>query len=250
MKQQKKILLLSGYDPTGHAGVLMDIKVCHYFKKDFFAIPTALTAQSDKKYFSTYFPSQTYYQSLVRCLKTEQIGAIKIGMLGNEQQVKWVIKTIRKIKKNLAPLMIVWDPVFRSTSGGELLSRQGIKLALTELMPLVDIVTPNFIEACAMGLKCSPNDPPHFICMTFFEHYQKCLYLKGGHSNQKSTDYIFDGKIYKVLSTKKVNRKIRGTGCALSTALACQLSSSNNIITSCEETKKFISNVFLGKIEL
>ena len=238
------ILLLSGFDPTGNAGILRDIRVCKIFNKKFYPVVTAFAFQTDKKYLGTHIPDTKYFENILRHINPKKITAVKIGMLGNERVVRFILKLLKKIKKFSPKTKIVWDPVFESSSKGPLISHKGRILAQKELIKWVDVVTPNIPEAKIMTAAKSN----HHLCEKFFKLYQKSLYLKGGHLKSKSKDFFYDGINLKTLSAKKKNKKIRGTGCALSTSLACHLSSQKSLWQACRLTKKFMNDVFNGKI--
>lgn len=240
------ILLLSGYDPTGNAGILRDIQVCKMSGKKNFPIITSFAFQTDKKYLGTHIPKPAYFKKCLEQIDTKKIKAVKIGMLGNPHVVHFVIMILKKIKKNSPQSKFVWDPVFESSSGGELLTTQGRILAQKELMRLVDVVTPNIPEAKIMT--ASKNHDR--LCEKFFKLYHKPVFLKGGHLKSKSRDFFYDGRIQKILSSKSHAKKIRGTGCALSTRLACHLANGETLWHACQQTKKFMNQIFSGKIKI
>lgn len=237
------ILLLSGYDPTGNAGILRDIEICKIARKKFFPVITAFTFQTDKKYLGTRISKPIYFQKCLAHVDAKKIAAVKIGMLGNHHVIGFVIRLLKKIKQQSPKIKVVWDPVFESTSGGKLLTRKGRLLAQKKLIPLVDIVTPNVPEAKLMTGSKNHDE----LCKKFFKLYHKPVFLKGGHLKSKSRDFFYDGKIEKILSSKPYARKIRGTGCALSTRLSCHLANGESLWRACQKTKKFMNRIFLEK---
>lgn len=236
------ILLLSGFDPTGNAGILRDIQVCKISKKKFLPVITAFAFQTDKKYLGTFIPEPGYFKKCSRMIdvKIKKIRAVKIGMLGDERVISFVLRLLEKIKDVSPQTRVVWDPVFESSSGGKLLTTPGRLLAQKELIKHVDIVTPNVPEA--QTLTASKN--VDHLCDVFFKLYHKPVYLKGGHLQSKSSDFFYDGKKLKILGGKRKNKNIRGTGCLFSTRLACHLASGESLWQASQNAKKFMNDVF------
>lgn len=241
----KKILLIAGLDPTGHAGLLRDVEVCLSFGQSYFAFPTALTAQTDKEYLGTAQPNREYCNALIQCLPGRHIAGVKIGMLTNKQILGIVVALIRALKSGPQKIPVVWDPVFRSTSGGELLTKSGINRAKTQLLPLADITTCNAIEICELlRLPYSKKQDPLALCTSFFARFKRPVYLKGGHLEQRATDYFYDGTTLKKFGSQPQPKKIRGTGCLLSTALACELAKGKSLIQASRLAKDFVNRLF------
>lgn len=240
------ILLLSGHDPTGNAGILRDIEICKISRKKFFPIITAFTFQTNKKYLGTHISKPDYFQKRLAYMDAKKITAVKIGMLGDHHVIGFVIRLLKKIKRQSPKIKVVWDPVFESTSGGKLLTSKGRVLAQKKLISLVDIVTPNIPEAKLMTASKNHEE----LCKKFFKLYHKPIFLKGGHLKSKSRDFFYDGKIAKILSSKPYAKKIRGTGCILATRLACHLANGDSLWLACQKTKKFMNRIFSGKIKI
>lgn len=225
------LLLIAGLDPTGKAGLLRDVEICRQLKKSFFAIPTAVTVQNNQKVLGISYFDSTFYQKSFFLVDFKKIKAVKIGMLGNEKIVSFLIHQLKQIKKQNPKVKIVWDPIIESSSGYRLITQKGFELAVKKLLPLVDVVTPNVLEFLFLGEHLgSPLQVP--------------IYLKGGHLPSRSIDYLINGEKITTFKTKKFNKKIRGTGCAFSTALACYLSEGLILEKACKKAKGMMHQIF------
>lgn len=240
--RKNKILIIAGLDPTGNAGCIVDTAVCRYFKKGFFLITTALTAQDDAVFDSFSATPVKHIKKLQALISKQKFLAIKIGMLATPKIVHRVCKIIQSVKKKSPKVNVVWDPVFTSSSRGQLADKATQRLALNKLLPLVDVITPNWPEAYnLLHLKQTSKALPREICQKLFTRYHKIIYLKGGHSKNPATDHLFDGKKYYCLTGKLSKTSRRGTGCLFSTALACNLDKS--LLTACQKSKKFVGDM-------
>ena len=248
MKPRSKfpqVLLCSGFDPTGNAGILRDIEACQKLKKTYFAFITNLTAQNDDSFFGFEHPTSSFYKKTWRAINKTHLKAVKIGMLGSKPTIHFLSKKISELKKNNPNLKVIWDPVLKSTSGGQLLAEKNITFSLKKILPLVDVITPNAIEACfLLNQKFSKNKNGPALCVQLFNKYKKLVYLKGGHLSGKSSDYLTNGKKILTLKNEASTLKIRGTGCLLATALACHFSSKDNFFASGKKAKQFVFKYF------
>lgn len=245
MKQTQSVLLIGGLDPTGHAGLMRDAAVCAELGTPCFLYVTALTAQSDQEYLGTQVSSSKYLVDAERSLPEEEIGVVKIGMLGSVAVVRRVVMILHRLMKKNSRTKIVWDPVFYSSSGGTLLSPQGQRLAQRQILPLCDLVTPNALEMrILLGLGRKTPDHPQKWCRKWGDSGNCALYLKGGHLRELSCDYLVIGKNVQILRGPVSPKKIRGTGCALATAISCYLSQGQSISASCAHAKKYIQKLF------
>ena len=180
--------------------------------------------------------------------------AVKIGMLPSGDCVTTVAEIIRKYGlKN-----VVTDPVIRTSSGYDS-STDLSELAHNYsyyLFPLCDIVTPNipesdfFLNMLGEETDCTPSA----VGMKLLSRW-KCdaVLLKGGHSSgSESVDFLLkrsltDDIYCREYKAPRLNsRNTHGTGCALSTAIACGLAKGLAIEDAVDVAKKFISSAIAG----
>lgn len=243
-----KVLLISGFDPTGHAGLLKDFSTCLHFGVEPLSFITALTAQSDKKFLGFAAPSPKINALTWKSFVAKDIAAVKIGMLGDLATTKLVIQNLQKLKRQNKFAKIVWDPVFQSTSKGVLAVPAAIKLAQKELLPLVDAITPNALEACALlKEKFSNKLKGQELAKRLKEQLPNhtSLYLKGGHLHSLSQDWLITNTTRLEFSGKKHNISLRGTGCLFASAVACGLSQHLDVVKACETAKHTVEEFFL-----
>jgi hydroxymethylpyrimidine/phosphomethylpyrimidine kinase len=214
------VLVIAATDSSGGAGLTRDVRVLSDFSVDALCVVTAVTAQSDKKVAAVHHvPPDVIRAQIAAALATRQVGAIKIGMLGNRATVEAVVEGLRaggSQRGGLAPggswpseglsvggsslsgslpggsplregpphgIPIVVDPVLVSTSGGVLLDAGG-QAALTEaLFPLATLVTPNLPEAAALLGEVLATDEAELVQqgLRLLGFGSRAILLKGGH---------------------------------------------------------------------
>ena len=86
------VLVIAATDSSGGAGLTRDVRVLSDFSVDALCVVTAVTAQSDKKVTAVHHvPPDVIRAQIAAALATRQVGAIKIGMLGNRATVEAVV---------------------------------------------------------------------------------------------------------------------------------------------------------------
>ncbi|MBI4411760.1 MAG: hydroxymethylpyrimidine/phosphomethylpyrimidine kinase [Deltaproteobacteria bacterium] len=225
----KKILLIAGLDPSGNAGLLRDLEMVHTFSLQVASVVTALTAQNARKFLALQPVSPRAFELQLRSIAPlSQYNAVKIGMLGNERLVQILIRFLKREKKRPP---IVLDPVLRSTTGGSLLNFNGQSLLWKKLVPLVSLWTPNTEEASFFsGLKIRSAKEMEEAAEILRRAKKTPVLIKGGHlKGERVQDLYFNGreKTWFVFGRHHVGvhgrAPLRGTGCALSTLIACFL---------------------------
>src|SRR5580698_1536399 len=133
------VLTIAGFDPSSGAGVTADLMVFAAYGLFGVSCITGLTVQSTMGVVATEAVGAGMVRSTLDCLEADLPAAgIKIGMLGTVVNVAAVIDFLGEIRRAARRVVVVLDPVLRSSSGRELLDVAGVELLREELMPLVD----------------------------------------------------------------------------------------------------------------
>src|SRR5260370_11729531 len=137
-------LTIAGFDPTGGAGILADIKAFTAFGCIPTAAITSLTFQNARSVSgATHQSAGTVRRQVMAVVAELPVAAVKTGMLPTREVVSEVARLVREAS---LPAPVV-DPVLRSTSGYELMARDAISVLLSELMPRARVITPNIPAA-------------------------------------------------------------------------------------------------------
>lgn len=243
--KNKKVLIIAGIDPTGHAGIFRDVAVCQSCDVAYIAFPTALAAQTDQTYLATQAMPVHILTLQWQNLDFQNIAVIKIGMIPNLAIATFLTKNLKKIKTKYRKIKIIWDPVLHSTSGGRLISQMGFRHARQHLLPLVSLITPNAVEACRfLGIHFSANADGKKLAGDFYDQFHIPIYLKGGHLTTRSNDFLVDGENFYALTSKPSGNQMRGTGCFFSTTVACQFMKTQNLGKACVIAKSRMTKLF------
>jgi hydroxymethylpyrimidine/phosphomethylpyrimidine kinase len=216
-------LSIAGFDPSGGAGVLADIKTfaAHGIYGE--ACLTTLTVQNTVGV-SAAKPVEASWleRSLAWLAKDNSFDVIKIGALGSEENVLTVEAFLRK----MPPVPVVLDPVFRSTSGKYLLDAEGIHALKQKLLPLATWVTPNLAELAELAGTAvdSPESMENAVKLLQVTNPQIFFLVTCGDQKQPD-DYLAGPNLAGtwVPGHRVQTRATHGTGCTLSSALAARI---------------------------
>jgi hydroxymethylpyrimidine/phosphomethylpyrimidine kinase len=239
------VLVIAATDSSGGAGLTRDVRVLSDFSVDALCVVTAVTAQSDKKVTAVHHvPPDVIRAQIAAALATRQVGAIKIGMLGNRATVEAVVEGLRAGGAAAGVTPIVVDPVLVSTSGGVLLDAGG-RAALTEaLFPLATLVTPNVPEAAALLGEALATDEAGLVQqgLRLLGFGSRAILVKGGHTDSEdAVDLLISGdRIVERIASQRVAGTSRGTGCALASAIAAGLAAGKPLNEACRAAKNYV----------
>ena len=219
-----RILCIAGTDPSGGAGLLADTKTVTALGGYAMGVVTAVTVQNTRGVFDVHsVPVDTVIAQLDAVADDVQIDAVKIGMLGEASLVDAVGAWLRRRR----PPHVVLDPVMVATTGGRLASTDAAHM-LRDLVPLVDLVTPNVPELGVLSGIDTATDIEGIVGQAELVHEETgCAVLA-------TTGDLEDGSAEDVLIESEGERRVtlrlpfirvdtphtHGTGCSLSSALA------------------------------
>lgn len=259
----KSVLSIAGSDSSGGAGIQADIKTIEANQLFATTAITAITVQNTcgVKAVENISPDIVAGQ-IDAVFEDIRPDAVKIGMVS-------VVPTIEAIasalKKNGAQ-HIVLDPVMVATSGSSLIADEAVEALISELFPLAQIVTPNIPEAELLsGMSINCEDDMVQAARVIAERtsggrcdgvYDKLSVLvKGGHNvnaPNSSADFLLDGNGQEIwLDGKRINNpNTHGTGCTLSSAIACGLAKGLNTEEACRSAKDYITGALEFGLDL
>ena len=236
----KTALTIGGSDPSGSAGVQADIKVFSAYRLYAMSVITALTSQNSTRVSEVVrVPAGTVSSQFRAIYEDLPIDALKIGMLASIENIEMVAALIEECK----PRNIVLDTVFISSSGAHLIEEGGADIMVKRLFPLVDIVTPNIDEASLLsGLKIETPGDMKEAARVIKDMGPGHVFVKGGHLKGRAIDILYDGISFHTLDAPRItDKEFRGTGCALSSAIASGLAKGMDMRSSAEKAKDFVA---------
>jgi hydroxymethylpyrimidine kinase/phosphomethylpyrimidine kinase len=243
------VMAIAGFDPSGGAGVLADIKTMSAFGCYGVAAITSVTFQNTKRVAGArHQPAADLRRQASMLFDDFHIVAVKTGMLPTEEIVEEVARLLRT-----RGLHLVVDPVLESTSG-QALSDDGAADALKRhLFPLSSIVTPNVAEAERLsGVPIRDRQSLRRAAEAIFAMGARAVLVTGGGGETDScSDFLLDSEGTVVYESARIrSRHTHGTGCSLASAIACLLARGRTLRESVPIAKSYITEAILNSPQL
>ena len=245
----KTVLTIAGTDPTGGAGAQADLKTFMAHKVYGMSIITALVAQNTLGVKDIMNVTPEFLKEQFQCVFEDIYpDAIKIGMVSETQLIHQIVEQLKKYQaKN-----IVVDPVMVSTSGSRLLADQALTALKEELILIADIITPNIPEAEVLvdhTITC--HEDMILAAKEIRQWHHGDILIKGGHFEDRSDDLLYHGDDVIWLKSEHINNpNTHGTGCTLSSAIAANLAMGDDMVTSVQKAKAYITGALKDGLDL
>ena len=252
----KTVLSIAGSDSGGGAGIQADIKTCCAFKVFATTAITSITAQNTFGVEGIMDIPADFVEKQIRAVVNDiRPDAVKIGMLGNAETVIRVASLISELGlKN-----VVLDPVLIASSGDSLSgnSNETASAIMERLAPLATIMTPNIPEAHQLlGIDNDFEDAGPLAVRFSGVSRAEAVLLKGGHGESEyCKDYLVfrhgsEGLTVREFSAPRIETKNNhGTGCTLSSAIACGLALGLSLENAVRQGKEYVTSALKSGIE-
>jgi hydroxymethylpyrimidine/phosphomethylpyrimidine kinase len=245
----RKILIIAGSDCSGGAGIQADIKTITAHKMYAMSVITALTAQNTTSIYGIMEVPSEFVSKQIDCIFTDIYpDAIKIGMVSNSHNIDVIAEKLHKY----AARNIVIDPVMVSTSGVKLISDAAIDSLVAKLLPIATVITPNIPEAEVLcGFKVKDEKDMIQAAEMLAKRFSCAILVKGGHRVSDAIDLLYEnGNIYWYKSKRVNNPNTHGTGCTLSSAIACNLAEGKTLYASVQNAKDYLTGALKAMLDL
>ena len=230
---------IAGSDSSGGAGIQADIKTASALGAYAMTAITAVTAQDTTGVGAVHpVPPAVVREQILRCLADIGADAIKIGMLGSVA----VAHAVAAILPQDIPLVV--DPVLVSTSGVALADGGVIEILKADVFPRATLVTPNLPEAQALcGFTLAGPEDVLRAGEFLLSLGPAAVLIKGGHGAEATvTDTLLipDAPPRSFRAPRQETRHTHGTGCTLSTAIACGLGQGMSLVDAIARAHAFV----------
>ncbi|MGA3210558.1 MAG: bifunctional hydroxymethylpyrimidine kinase/phosphomethylpyrimidine kinase [Terriglobales bacterium] len=238
------VLSIAGFDPSSGAGVTADVKTIAAHGCYAISCITALTVQSTRAVLEVFAVPPLQLRSALEELSRDlPPNAVKIGMLGAGD----VAKEVADYVERHCPPNLVLDPILISSTGTSLIDEEALAILKNVLLPRARVATPNVEEASVLtGMPvCSPVDM-RSAAAKLHEMGAQIVVIKGGHlAGSECMDLLSfqdDNGLHQedFSGPRMKTRATHGTGCAFSSALACNLALGKDIEDAVAAAKQYV----------
>ena len=249
------ILSIAGSDSGGGAGIQADLKTMSAFGVFGMTAITAVTSQNSLGvHWIEHLSCQSVDTQIHAVTADFGVSAVKIGMLGSVEMVHCVAQAITKYQL----CQTVLDPVLVATSGAALGDKSTAQAMVENLFPIVSVITPNLYEASIfLGREINNVSQMELAALDLLKLGPQAVLLKGGHL--ENTDAIDDVLVYQLGGvthvrhfphSKIITKNTHGTGCSLSSAIACGLGGGLSLEEAVDVAIEFVQQALLHGSQL
>ena len=221
------VLLFSGLDPSGAAGISADIETINQFGLSPHPIITTLTAQNTQRVESIEVVKNSLLDQQFNLIVEDiSINTVKIGLLGSASQIKTISRLISKIN----PVNVIVDPILISGTQDNLSSIKMIQAMKNYLFPKSLLLTPNLEELNLLAPGLTEQEAVKSL---------NCGWILVTTSDSSKID--IEHRLYnkstlvRKFKYKKIPGKFHGSGCTLSSAISALLVKGADIEEACDQ---------------
>ena len=216
------VLVFSGLDPSGGAGIQADIEAIAAQGAHALPIVTALTVQDNDRVHEVAPVDAGLITRQARLLvETMTIRAVKLGIPGNLANAEAIAGIVLLLRARQPALPVVLDPVLAS-GHGDPLARGDALAVLSPLLALATVVTPNLPEAAALG----HVDVPHVL-------------VTGGHGDgDEVVNRWHSREGVREWRWPRLPGAFHGSGCTLASSLAARLALGDTMAQALERAQR------------
>ncbi len=209
-------MTIAGFDPSGGAGILNDIKTFSALGVYGVGIVTALTVQNIRRVEDICPMNAEFIEKQIDVvLEQEKIEYAKTGMLYSNEIIKAVASKVSEHE-----LKVVVDPVMVAGSGGFLSNKDFADSLKKHFLPIARLTTPNIFEAQEIsGIKIENKEDAIKAALKIGKLCD--VVVTGGHLG--GTDILYDGSIKIIEGELIESENTHGSGCTYSSAIVAFL---------------------------
>jgi hydroxymethylpyrimidine/phosphomethylpyrimidine kinase len=235
----KSLLIISGLDPSGGAGLLADVRVADAHGYRAVGVATGHTVQNSCGVRSVYpSPVNVVAEQLRTLLSDVEVVGVKVGMLAHCEMARAIGDALA-----LTDAPIVWDPVVHPSIGRGLLFDGPVQEACEAMRGHLTLITPNLAEAELLtGSPVVDIRSMRRAAAALAERWETSVLVTGGHLVDAPVDVLWEkGQIFELAGERVVQASsVHGTGCALSTAIAARLATGDSLADAAQAAAGFV----------
>ncbi len=263
------VLTIAGSDSSGGAGIQADLKTVAAHQLFGESVITALTAQNTTGVFGVRDVEPDFVGAQIDAVFDDiRPDAVKIGMVSSPDIVRAIADGLRRHHA----CNIVVDPVMVATSGSTLIADAAVEALVAELFPLAAVVTPNIPEAEVLaGMKIESTQDVERAAELIAERCVAAgetspgfsegappvpaIMVKGGHGvgdPDTADDYLrlAHGEHIWLRGPRIATENTHGTGCSLSSAIACGLAQGFAVDVAVRDAKAYVAGALADGLDL
>lgn len=236
MNQRPHVLILSGLDPSGGAGIQADIQAVTALGCHPLPVLSCLTVQDTRNVYNAESINPDLIRQQLECLAGDvPIHAIKTGALGSAAIVDVLVQFVED--KSGIPLIV--DPVIKAAGGGDLADEALVSAMRERLFSIADVITPNGVELVQLG----GIENERAAAETLIAQGCPAVLTTGGHGDEPQiTNRLHrPGSPDAEWKLERRGGEYHGSGCTLAASIAAGRAQGLNLEAAIEQAQSYVS---------
>ncbi|KAA8978009.1 hydroxymethylpyrimidine/phosphomethylpyrimidine kinase [Halospina sp. K52047b] len=240
-----QVLVISGLDPSGGAGIQADIQAITAMGAHPLPVLSCLTVQDTCNVHGAEAVDPDLIARQIRSVAADSpIHAIKTGAMGDHR----IVSMLRTVLDELGSLPLVVDPVIKAAGGGELADGKLVAAMRSELFPMASVITPNGPELAELG----GSDDVTTSAQALLDDGAGAVLATGGHG----TGPTIENRLFRreqVASSwqlQRVGGEYHGSGCTLAAAISAGLAEGLPLPEAIEHAQIFTERAIRGALRV
>jgi hydroxymethylpyrimidine/phosphomethylpyrimidine kinase len=235
------VLVFAATDPSGGAGLQADIMTLSSMGCHPLSVVTAITVQDTMGVDDVSPVDADWVADQARCvLEDMPVAAVKIGLLGNLEQ----IAVIAEVVSDYPEVPLVLDPVLASGRGDELVTEEMVGALRELLIPQTTILTPNSLEARRLaGEETEEGGGTDLAECAKRIIASGCEYVlvTGTHENTSQVVNTLYGQngVVRSDSWPRLPGSYHGSGCTLAAAIAATVANGLEVSDAVKDAQEY-----------
>lgn len=249
------VLSIAGSDSSGGAGIQADIKTIAAHGLFAETAVTALTAQNTCGVAGVENAAPEFVAAQIDAVFEDiRPDAVKIGMVSSAAIIQAIAQRLRAWQAE----NVVVDPVMVATSGSRLIDQDAVDALCELLVPLARVITPNMPEAEVLaGREVADDASMEQAARAIAQRVRAAggaaaVLVKGGHGTASADDVLLDeaGQLRWYRASRIDTSNTHGTGCTLSSAIACGLACGLPLADAVGQAKDYVRGALEAGLNL
>ncbi|HIY79443.1 MAG TPA: bifunctional hydroxymethylpyrimidine kinase/phosphomethylpyrimidine kinase [Candidatus Olsenella excrementavium] len=250
------VLAIAGSDSSGGAGIQADIKTIAAHGLFAETAITALTAQNTCGVRDVMEATpQMVAEQIDAVFEDIPPAAVKVGMVSSAA----IVEAIAERLERWGAENVVVDPVMVATSGARLIDDGAAGALVGRLLPLARVITPNIPEAEALlGEPVRSEAEQEAAALALAKRLGCAVLVKGGHGVADANDVLVESavddegapRVTWLRAPRVETENTHGTGCTLSSAIACGLAEGLALPEAVSRAKDYLTGALSSGLDL
>ena len=233
---ERFLISIGATHPWNIAGVGVDARVAYEYGLRNAVALVGVTAQDQGGLHAAFALPPAVVRAQLESLPVAR-AAIHVGVLFDHANVGEVARFLKE--DAVTPLVV--DPVLTDTFGSTFADARTLDAFITQMLPLPGILTPNLPEAeRLLGRTVSTVDEMVDAARALQARGPHAVLLKGGHLAGDPVDVLATSESVELFGDSRLPRELRGTGCRLAAALACELAHAKSLVEAVLSARAYV----------